>query len=283
MSNLTGTSPWISIPHAADDDYIRNVAIMFRDTLRADLKVYVEYSNEVWNSVFGQRKYARAQAVSRGYTESNYWKFTSERSVEIFNIFTQAYGNNDKIVRVLGGFSENTWLNERIMEWKDAYKSSDAITIAPYFGHRITSTNTNTVLNEAEVDMRKKVSETFPKNLAAANKFGLSLISYEAGQHMTGKSGGISVCSDANRHDRMEGIYTEYLKGWSDATDNNLILLWNNVDRYGSFGCWGLREWHDQTAETAPKYRAVLKQLGIDSTLSPPMPPVLSPQIKITN
>lgn len=34
-----GTNPWFNIPHAADDDFVRQLAILLKSTLRPDLKV----------------------------------------------------------------------------------------------------------------------------------------------------------------------------------------------------------------------------------------------------
>lgn len=41
-----------SMPHLADDDYHQRFATYVRDTLRPDVKVYVEWSNEVWHNGF---------------------------------------------------------------------------------------------------------------------------------------------------------------------------------------------------------------------------------------
>jgi hypothetical protein len=284
LSNVIGKPPWISVPHRATDDYVRQLATLFKNTLRSDLKVYVEYSNETWNGIFKQHNYVKEQAIARGHGQTEFWKFHSERSVEIFNIFTDVYGNADKVVRVLGGFSENEWLNMNIMNWRDAYKSADAMAIAPYFGHNVTpSTDVNSVLNQTTSDMRRVLSDVLPENLYETNKYNIALIAYEGGQHITATGSGGSACIDANRHDRMGDIYTEYLEGWAKATNNNLFMFWNNVDRYSQYGCWGLREWFDQTASTAPKYRAIMNYLGQTTTASPPLPPVLSPQIIIAN
>ncbi len=42
-----GAAPWFSIPHTADDDYQRQFAAQVKASLRPDLRVYVEWSNEV--------------------------------------------------------------------------------------------------------------------------------------------------------------------------------------------------------------------------------------------
>ncbi|RMD81178.1 MAG: hypothetical protein D6820_05575, partial [Lentisphaerae bacterium] len=45
---------WICVPHMASDDYCWKLAHLILTRLDARLKVYVEYSNEVWNGQFGQ-------------------------------------------------------------------------------------------------------------------------------------------------------------------------------------------------------------------------------------
>jgi hypothetical protein len=52
--------PWFSIPHAASDDWVLGFASLVLNTLRPDLKVYIEYSNEVWNNGFPQHAHAAA-------------------------------------------------------------------------------------------------------------------------------------------------------------------------------------------------------------------------------
>jgi len=53
LSNLTGISPWISIPVSATDDYITQAARMLKEKLDASIDIYVELSNEVWNTGTG--------------------------------------------------------------------------------------------------------------------------------------------------------------------------------------------------------------------------------------
>lgn len=73
LANLTKKDAWINIPVRATDDYIRNLANLFKygsdgvnpyttpqrnpiyPPLDGNLNIYVEYSNEVWNSIFSQK------------------------------------------------------------------------------------------------------------------------------------------------------------------------------------------------------------------------------------
>jgi len=51
IANQTGTDPWINIPHKASEEYIRNLALLFKNNLNSDRKIYLEYSNEIWNEM----------------------------------------------------------------------------------------------------------------------------------------------------------------------------------------------------------------------------------------
>ena len=46
LANILGADPWLSMPHTASDDYIRSFAELALATLRSDVTVYVEHSNE---------------------------------------------------------------------------------------------------------------------------------------------------------------------------------------------------------------------------------------------
>jgi uncharacterized repeat protein (TIGR02543 family) len=52
-ANWLNRDPWINVPVQANDEYVTNLAILLRDRLNANLNVYVEYGNELWN--FGIR------------------------------------------------------------------------------------------------------------------------------------------------------------------------------------------------------------------------------------
>lgn len=56
----------ICVPHLADSDYITNLAALFRDNLNAGLYIRVEWSNELWNSIFPQFGETLARSDAEG-------------------------------------------------------------------------------------------------------------------------------------------------------------------------------------------------------------------------
>jgi hypothetical protein len=139
LSNETGKDAWINIPFGATDAYIKNVALMFAygsdganpytspqanpiyPPLNANLNLYVEYSNELWNfgAAFTQsannKQAAMDELVSTSgnsplnwdngwhttaddYTMS--WRRVAKRSVEISNLFRSVFGDNAMGTRI---------------------------------------------------------------------------------------------------------------------------------------------------------------------------------------
>ena len=57
LCNELGADPWFCMPHKANARYVERFAGLVKSRLRPDLNVYVQWSNEVWNSQFPQPKY----------------------------------------------------------------------------------------------------------------------------------------------------------------------------------------------------------------------------------
>jgi len=155
LANAINAAPWLSIPYKASDDYMRQYARMVKHRLRKNQKVYVEYSNEVWNSIFPAATYAARKA-------DRLWKFPypkvpagkrrvllsanwyAKRSVEMCKIWKNEFGSQRNRVKcVLGSLNSVPWVGKEILDcplWKQAHgcgRYVDAYGIGPYFGDYI--------------------------------------------------------------------------------------------------------------------------------------------------
>lgn len=100
LVNTLGASPWVTVHHLASDDYVRQEATFWLQQLRPDVSVYVEHSNEVWNPLFPQGRFATQKGVELGLVDStcrtpeahcSRVRYNAYRSKQIFDIWTDVW------------------------------------------------------------------------------------------------------------------------------------------------------------------------------------------------
>jgi len=266
---------YISVPYLYTDAAITSLATLFRDTLDSNLKVYVEYSNEIWNSIFKKAyDYCIAQGLARGYLDPPYapgspfdggQRFHGARTAEIGDIFATVYGAElgARVVRVLGSWNASPTNAVQSMDHEDsssytgkAHTHVDALAIAPY------SDPGGGAANVAAAISQYMASNIATMAFAATHKTNadarsLDLICYEAGQHSTTNE---QVYNDANRDPLMEGVYKDYLDRWFLTVGGDVICMFDFCEKMqdkGGNARWGLLEWMNQPSALAPKWRAV--------------------------
>ena len=280
MANDAMKDAWICVPHLATDSFVTSLADMVRDNLHPSLKCYVEYSNEVWNSQFEQATHCEAMGIAAGIGSSPFQSrllYYSRRSVEIFNLFTASLGSNDRIIRVLATQAGNPWTAGQVLAFESAYLLCDALAIAPYFGPHITNSNVLQFINMDSDDLLDYVEANsmsvsvsrMHANSGRAAMYGVPMIAYEGGQHIVGNVSSTyraqitDLINEANRNQRMHGIYRKYLDSWR-MSGGQLFVHYNNVSKFSQWGCWGASEWQGQPMSAAPKARA-LHEFKIDN------------------
>ena len=274
LSTRLRAEPWVNIPHLADDEYVRELASVVREQLPEDYRVWLEYSNEVWNGQFKQHRAVGSCASAKGENEFKAAIICySERADQVFRTWRAAFGDSaDRVVRVVGSQAVDPWVSSNILKHAKLYERADALAIAPYFGF-IARRKTEAELARLSVDelLSRTEREIIPKTLEfikgqaeVAEEYGLDLVAYEGGQHYSAAEGvenneKITALFDAiNRHPRMKDLYLQYLKAWS-RSGGRLFMHYNNVGAYTKWGRWGLKEYIDQPRADAPKYDGVME------------------------
>ena len=282
LANRLGADPWFCMPHLADDDYIRRFAQLVKEQLDPERKVYVEYSNEVWNSMFPQTRYSWEKAKELGIgPQERPWEgggmIYARRSVEIFKIWEEVFGGTGRLVRVLAWQSGNTWWMDRIiLPEQDAYRHADALAIAPYLGMNVPRQGKDLTADQVagwsvEQALDHLERESLPKSIRAiratkeiADKYGLQLVAYEGGQHMVGVGGGENneamtrLFHAANAHPRMGQIYGKYYQAWT-AAGGDLFCYFSSVGRWSKWGSWGIMQHYDDDPAKSPKFLATFR------------------------
>jgi hypothetical protein len=278
LCNRQRVNPWFCLPHRANDESVRQFARLVKSRLDPVLKVHVEYSNEVWNGMFGQNKYAQEQGKLRKLGEpARPWEgagmFHAERSTEIFRIWEQEFGSHERLVRVVAWQAGGDWWTDKILlPHKDTAQHCDALAIAPYISmimsprgkpssDTVSQWSLHQVLDYAETNALPECLRWMRAQKQVADKYKLKLMAYEAGQHLVGAGGGenndqlTKLFIEANRHPRMGKLYEAYLDGWRSA-GGDLCCIFSSTATPSKWGSWGLLE--HALEERNPKYNAVL-------------------------
>jgi hypothetical protein len=284
LANTLHVSPWFNIPHKASDDFVQKFAGLVFQRLDTNLKPYIEYSNETWNGMFSQSGYVQSQGQSLGLSQDPTQAgayFTSKRSVQIFGMWQQAFGNTDRLIRVLPSQTGNSWMSTQIVEFQNAYGYADALAIAPYFSNcsdqstggwgflgdpstasQVSQMSVDQVLDIELEHIRNCSLQAMTDAAQVASQHGLKLVAYEGGQHLLGIGSAqsnaalIQLFKAANRSSRMEALYGEYLQNWK-SVGGDLFMHYVDVTPYTQYGNFGSLEYQDQDPTSAPKYRAL--------------------------
>jgi hypothetical protein len=227
LANQVRADPWFTMPHMADDDYIQRFATQVRDSLSTDLQVYVEYSNEVWNSGFDQAGWVLEQANTAWPTslESDLAKrqnWYGMRVAQICDIWNAVWGTQrDRVTCVMAGQAGDTQVIQQALScelWAEGAPCSahgiQALAIAPYFGLYIGSVANaaavvgwTTAADGGESQLFEELAEggllangptggalqqSFDRidlHRVVAEAYGLPLVAYEGGQHLVAQEG----------------------------------------------------------------------------------------------
>jgi len=281
LCNRLKANPWFCMPHLASDDYVRRFAMLVKEKLDPSLKVDIEYSNEVWNGIFAQHRYAEAQGRELGLgPKERPWEgaamFYARRSVEIFAIWERVFGGHSRLVRMIAWQAAGGayWTDNMLLAQQNTAKHCDALAIAPYISfmpspenkklrsNEVAKWSVDQVLDRVETNALPECLGWMRTQKAVADKYGLKLVCYEAGQHLVGVGGGennaalTKLLIAANRHPRMGAVYTKYLNAWRDL-GGDLMCLFSSVTASSKWGSWGLLEGADENS--APKFDAVME------------------------
>lgn len=279
LANRLKADPWFCMPHLADDDYVSNFAQLVKAKLDPSLKVYVEYSNEVWNGQFPQSRYAGEQGQKLKFAEKPWeaaWKFTAHRSIQIFTIWETVFAGKDRLVRVLPSQAANPYVSEQILAFNDAYKNADALAIAPYIScnvplqgqllsaAQVQTWTLNQILDYMQTQALSESIRWVQSQKKTADKYNLKLIAYEGGQHIVGIAGAqdnptlATLFLTANAHPRIGLIYQQHLNAWS-AANADLFCHFSSVSSWSKWGSWGVYQYYDEDPAKSPKFMALMK------------------------
>ena len=239
------------------DDLVSAGGVKTCEPLKANLKLYLEYSNETWNGGFKQTQYCADEGLLKGL-DTNRWtaafRYHAWAAIRLFRAGELVFGpDSPRLVKVLATQSANPWIAGQHLsvmrdpKWNPWSIKANAIATAPYIGHKVDGDAL-----DAMEQLRESIRKTVPdcaKHREIADSAGLNLIAYEGGQHITKNAKLI------NRDPGMFKLYQEYLREMSRYFTH--FCHYAHVGMAGENGAWGAMEFSGQPLIDAHKYRAL--------------------------
>jgi len=254
LANETGKDPWINIPDRADDDYVRNLAALFRDRLRPDLTVHVEYSNEVWNFGFPQyyRVLADAKANPLIDADGDWYRAAQQSAFKLMNfsaIFREEFGPRAaQVAPVFGGFYYAGWTEAGLDFINSKYGTPSryfaAASVAEYVdlfeGTDVQGLTMDGLFASLDRYLNENVLPSIQANRAVTARYGLPLFAYEGGQGMSNLNNVNGELKEAAQEDpRMGALYERLMNAWTQY-GGGLFMHFSHINIDSKWGYWGL-------------------------------------------
>ena len=292
FANLLNADAYLNVPMMATDDYVTQYAQLVDDGLNENLKIYLEYGNEIFNPVtplpYG---YALDQANEAGSGIPNsdsdlikIAKFAGRRSVEIFDIWdNQITESSERLIKVLVGFNPLSDYTLNVLDFENAATHADALAINGYIGpNRLYVDNVaafdamsvNDILQEITLGnvvnsegSLVELNQNYITHAAYAADRNLQLIAYEGGNFMQTTGAGQSVVDKfftLNRDSRLSDAFVSNFENF-EAAGATTFFYFLNEDFWTDEGAFGARRFQDESREEAVVFDGLMNY--IESTV----------------
>ncbi|NOW46457.1 hypothetical protein FHW96_002617 [Novosphingobium sp. SG751A] len=297
LANRTGAQPWFNMPINASDDYIRGFATYVRAHLRPDLKLHVELSNEVWNAIFPQSRYARAQARIAFGPDGEGQEWYGMRAAQVGIVWKQVFGQSllhtdepGRVAMVLG--AQFDWRGPETLaletrHWRDGdghpLRAADYVDEYAITGYYDGTMNTDAAVPTVKdwwkdadggygraLDALRTRIATFNTPLyryhgAQARAYGLRLVTYESGfgestppsQH--DNPAYTDFLTKLQRRPEITALETSNYRAFAEA-GGSLFMNFGIIGASSKWGSWSALESVHQTS--SPRYAALMAWLG---------------------
>jgi len=281
LVNTLGASPWVTVHHLASDDYVRQEATFWLANLRPDVQVYVEHSNEVWNPLFPQGRYATEKGVALGLVDSTCRtselhcarvRYNAYRSKQIFDTWADVWASQRSRVKFVLS-TQAVWADvTRDLFSQNNAAGADLLGITGYMSPTGGIDQSYSARTPAEVirlftEGKENARSYLRAQKALAEEAGLGLAFYEGGVGLvedgtieTGQA--IGSITELLMATGRSPDFQEAVEAWLDmfreeVGDSSLFMYFVDTGFWSKYGQWGNREYYDAATATSPAAAAV--------------------------
>ena len=294
LCNLLDKDAWITVPHLADDAYVEALADLVRDRLEPERRVWVEWSNEVWNWGYGEAQWNIAQAEFEvandpacdldydGVGNPGYWaaRRIAREIMRVGALFRGRFGDEAFAARVRPVLAHQIgwpalWLHEglRYLDVNHGHPADHlaAVAGAPYLLLGAVNADpdmtSDMVLDALEAGVAALEGDAVLEyNAFEARWYGLPFVAYEGGPDTAGELG-IAAKVDAALDPRMGQVCLGLLTRWYGYGFGHFDWF------QAGAGNWNT-PWGTFTLTNDMANQATSKILALDQAIAAPTPPL---------
>lgn len=282
LCNTVNADCYICIPPLATKEFAIRMIRLIRKILRPALKLYVEWSNEIWNHMFPQSGAFALLADSSptlNFPYHKYWFRKGDPDAAVNNLLSLAWQaqrmketmpeiwaefGKESVYSVFAFQTANTWNANEILRMNNYADFFTHISCNAYFGH-----NENcpwgsdlTTWRTYLFNKLQELGEQLRSVKSLANSVGKKVIAYEGGQHIIGTDP--TKIEEWNRIQRtyvISDVYKALMNLWVEIFGSESPMIhYYNTGRWGSFGTWGAQE--NLLDLNSPKFCAMLEAVS---------------------
>jgi hypothetical protein len=270
LCNRANADIWLTVPHKTFNDwqrdpancYWRQLARLVKNSLRPELKVYLEYSNETWNAAtpfIQQYDYCNSKGVETGVGGGP--KFHAYAAIKMIEIFKEEFADQPhRLKTMFASFLFDDWRTREMIavmkdtRWNPKGTMPDYVALANYIGGcdgTMTDAQLETCWNKTKANHISK----HDKHLSYLAGTGIKLIGYEGGTD-------IHNAGFFRRNPLSYRLYKEMLEAWDKQmvvwmqyTHTGRWFQWSNPNQ--SDWAWGVLDYTGQDPQSSHTYRAL--------------------------
>lgn len=267
LCNELDADLWLCVPHQANEGFLAGAAALVAEQLEPELRVYLEYSNEVWNGMFQQRKWVEANTPGGSFAAQY-----AQRCKQAFAAFAKALPK-ERLVRVVATQGANVHYTKQLVA-EFAEGEADALSPAFYVG--LSQQQVKAIDPDASgAQVVALLEEALPKRAEAlqqvaalAGSKNLAMIAYEGGQHLVNydkQAANRPALVRAQNTPEMERVYAEVHRRWLELGGGLFCAYSLATAQDARSGSWGHLDSVFDAPQDSAKYRALLRWWGEDA------------------
>ncbi len=273
LCNILERDMWLPVAYQINENYATELGKLVMKDLNPNLKVYLEYGNEVWNLAFPfniQYAYVQNNAPASLQNQDHQYRYAHFAN-RIFKAFNSS--PSPRVVRVLSGQQGSSSVLERSvkgMAFVAAAGQFDAGSVTDYMfqNEAINQLSATPTIKDAAKAYRAAMQTSLnymQQNLDVLQPLGKNMISYEGGVHALVAPNDNSAKAKTLLAFAKDTSFYNISREWLSKVKalGNVKMQMAFVLADDKYGHWNIQNIFTDNASNSLKYKALLDHCGV--------------------